>query len=115
MLGKLFLKSLQVDAERVFASQIVHAEKVIDALHGTQVRQQLRTDSKVLPLNVPRALSWAHLADWLRDELAGYLICLDHEEGVVFIGDRVVGRRGQNTAPVKFVEGNPSENIVPAV
>lgn len=56
VLGEFLLKALQVHAEGVFASNVVHAQEVVDSLAGTQRGKQVRHDAKVLPADVPRQL-----------------------------------------------------------
>ena len=53
LIWKFPLEALQVNWKCILAGDIVHAKKVIDSLIGLELRQELGSDSKVLPADVP--------------------------------------------------------------
>ena len=53
LVGELLLKALQMDGQRVLASNVVHSQEVVHPLVGLELRQELRGDSEVLPADLP--------------------------------------------------------------
>ena len=53
MIGKLFLETIQMDAERALTANIVHAKEVIGALPISKTAEELGRHAAVSPINIP--------------------------------------------------------------
>ena len=97
--AEFFLEPAQVDAERVLAGQVVHAEEVIDSLRGQHLLQEAGLDAEVLPPDVPLA----NFFDWLVVPPGG--VARDNlQAGVGAVkDDAAVSELVQAQAPKQFV------------
>ena len=53
LLWKLLLEALQVDRQSVLPRYVVHAKKVIHALIGLELGEDIGCDAKILPADLP--------------------------------------------------------------
>ena len=112
VVGELFAEAAQVHAEGVLAAQVVHAEEVVDSLVWVHLGQKVRMNPEVLPPDVPRDLTFGHLAKRHRLLFAECAVVGDQLDGVELGVGGLVVERGQHSSESHVIHAQASKNLV---